>query len=209
MKRAILFAAIALGLTIIIPSLVFNVPTYDYDVIEEYVKPTEEPTEEPATDVQEEALAYMNTDMDILTYINGQGWYYENYGSMTLFFNENSSQISSIAVSSYINPIDESARDAQTEIYIQVAKENMLNVVEDIVFVKVDDFKFGIYDGHKYDYTAKMISGGETVSGTYVYWWVDDRGYTSSMFSSSEDTEMFEQAINDIINNFQQPSKMN
>ena len=183
MKKTIIIALVALSLTFSFQMVGAGYDTFyeDYDMAEP------EPSEVPEN-AEEAGLVYIHIDMDFFSYIPGKGWYPEEYSSMLIFFNENSiDPSSSIAVSSIIYPVDENQRDAQTQIYLQQVQKNLEYVIKDITMVKMENYDFNGNSAYWYYYTGKLISDDTEVAGEYMYWWIDDREYTCSMYCCAEE----------------------
>ncbi|MBN2879847.1 MAG: hypothetical protein JXN65_09485 [Clostridia bacterium] len=158
---------------------------------------------------EEVGFAYINADMDFFSYLPGNGWYTEEYNDMIIFYNDYSlDPSSSIAVSSYVYPVDENQRASQSQYYIEMAQSNLEYIIEDITVVKMDNYIFGNNSAYWYYYTGKLVSNGSEVAGEYMYWWVDDMEYTCSMYCSNEEYDFFSYAMHSMIDNFGQPSKM-
>ncbi len=147
--------------------------------------------------------------MDFFSFLAGPGWHYDSYEDMIIFYNYNSLDASSsIAVSSIIYSVPEAQRDAQTKTYMQQAENNLENIISDLQIEQNGNYTFGENNAYWYSYTGSLISGGDPVKGEYMYWWIDDREYTCSMYCSTHEYDFFSDAMFTLIDNFQQPSKM-
>jgi len=178
-----------------------------FSEVQEYERTV--PDEALPEGAEEVGFVYTNPEIDFFSYLPGNGWYPEKYDSMIIFYNDYSlDPSSSIAVSSYVYPVDENQRAAQSQYYFEMAQSNLEYIIEDITVVQMDNYIFSGNSAYWYYYTGKLISDGSEVAGEYMYWWIDDLEYTCSMYCANEEYNFFSSAMHDMIDNFKQPSKM-
>ncbi len=209
MRKPIVIAAIALSL-ILSFQMADSVFFYDdYDFADESVQSSQDENDSVPEDAADAGIIYINTEMDFFSFLVGPGWYYYSYEDMIIFYNYNSLDASSsIAVSSITYSVPEEQRDAQAKTYIQQAEANLEYIINDLQIEQNGNYIFAENTAYWFSYTGSLISGGDAVRGEYMYWWIGDREYTCSMYCSADEYDLFSDALFTLIDNFQQPSKM-
>jgi len=209
MKAIILFVSITVSFFLCSQVAELTEPAVEYEITEPETTEEAIPDETIPEGTEEVGFLFLSPEIDIFIMLKGDGWYYEDYDGIIVFFNYYSSyENTSIAFSSIPDPVDVIYRDDAAKYYIDIDREGFGGMLTDMYIGNLEHFTFGEYTAYKFYISGVFTYDNRNIAGEYVYWWTEDRQYTCSLFCAAEDYEYYSELLHESMESFIPVSQM-